>query len=416
MSKATLKVRQMTIAKRFKNKYVSVSRLKRYENCQLSFKFRYIDKLEIEPGTGGDFGKLEHAALELIYKWVKRSEFSGIVPDAAIIKCYRQAYESEQFDHMTGEAEYRLGLELIRGYLADKEVNHENIIALEKEFLIKIKGVKIKGFIDRIDRVDDDTICIVDYKTNRMLFSREELDNDLQMTVYGNVVRKEYPDIKNVQYQFDMLRYGFPLITSRTAQELEDGAYYVKVLKKRIEKKKKFPAKLGVLCHWCDYKSICYAFQAALEDGASDFGMQVPMDLEKLAEEREKAATLKGIADRRQKELDYVLSAHIDNSEEGELIIGDRKYKLAQRITKGYPRDATLKLLSETLKIEISFLDKKLTAIGTRNLNKLIKDSKLPRTKEQWLNSRLNLIAKMSPGTPYVSSRKVAERKPRAKK
>lgn len=31
----------------------------------------------------------------------------------------------------------------------------------------------VLGFIDRVDRVDDETVEVIDYKTNRLLFSRE---------------------------------------------------------------------------------------------------------------------------------------------------------------------------------------------------------------------------------------------------
>ena len=57
-------------------------------------------------------------------------------------------------------------------------------VAVEKMFYIDIDGVKLRGFIDRVDKLESGGIAIIDYKTNQELFTAEYLRNDLQLTLY----------------------------------------------------------------------------------------------------------------------------------------------------------------------------------------------------------------------------------------
>jgi len=57
-------------------------------------------------------------------------------------------------------------------------------IALEKNFYVDIEGIKLRGFIDRVDKLDSGGLSIIDYKSNKELFTTDYLKNDLQLTVY----------------------------------------------------------------------------------------------------------------------------------------------------------------------------------------------------------------------------------------
>ena len=57
-------------------------------------------------------------------------------------------------------------------------------VALEHGFYLDIDGIKLRGFIDRVDKLDSGGLSIVDYKTNQELFTADYLENDLQLTIY----------------------------------------------------------------------------------------------------------------------------------------------------------------------------------------------------------------------------------------
>jgi RecB family exonuclease len=70
--------------------------------------------------------------------------------------------------------------------------------------------------IDRIDVIDSETVRVRDYKTNRVVFYRDEVNESLQLSLYAVAVRRMYPWVKRVELQFDMLQHDIKLKTSRT--------------------------------------------------------------------------------------------------------------------------------------------------------------------------------------------------------
>ncbi len=89
-----------------------------------------------------------------------------------------------------------------------------NILDTERAFALELvwPGLKIsedshltiRGIIDRIDKIDDDTIEIIDYKTGRrtdfatgQLKDFDSLKYDLQLGIYELAARKLYPSVKH---------------------------------------------------------------------------------------------------------------------------------------------------------------------------------------------------------------------------
>jgi len=57
-------------------------------------------------------------------------------------------------------------------------------IAVEHWFYVDIEGVKLRGIIDWVDKLDSGGLAIIDYKTNQGLFTNDDLKNKLQLTLY----------------------------------------------------------------------------------------------------------------------------------------------------------------------------------------------------------------------------------------
>src|SRR5690606_29370404 len=72
----------------FKNRYLSVSRLRRFERCPLAFKLHYVDQLESEPMQALRFGTLLHAVLERLYQWALAEKHTGPIPDELALDIY----------------------------------------------------------------------------------------------------------------------------------------------------------------------------------------------------------------------------------------------------------------------------------------------------------------------------------------
>jgi RecB family exonuclease len=324
----------------FANAHLSYSRLSRFEQCPRSFKFQYIDKLPSEPGMPLRFGKVVHAALERLLREVIEQERSGPLDPNRAVTLFAEAWRAEG---IAGLQEFAAGVQMIREYVrAEGIVDHRDVLAVEKEFRLQVGRFEVLGFIDRVNRIDDETIEVLDYKTNRALFTRDELDSSMQMSLYEIAVRRLWPWAKTVRLVFTMLRHGIRQTTSRTPEQLEAALAYVETLGRMTEETTDYPARVGGQCVWCDHRANCDAYGKALAGGRKELGADLA-DLEAVAREREEVASLAKILTARKYELEGVLKAHLRDRDE--LVIGPMRYSLATTTSTSYPLDRTLRVL-----------------------------------------------------------------------
>jgi RecB family exonuclease len=405
---------------------VSVSRLKRYEQCPRAFALQYIDKaprdtdptfttrFDLDLHEGADFGSLIHTTLETIFRWVVQNEFQGSPPEDVITKSYRDAFQASA---ITGNDTFGEGRDLLRVYF-DRHpiVDHLSVLDVEREFRIQREGVTLLGYIDRVDKIDDETIRIVDYKTNRMLFSRDDVDTDLQMSIYGVAAKTLYPWAKRVEYAFDMIRHDIRMTTERDESDLQEASDYVVALTQRIEAKandpleleKTFPAVLNGLCHWCGQNDRCSEFQRAMGNDANHDALElpIPIKLDDVARERERVAALARIYDNRKKVLDRELKSHLKKSEQPDLLIGGYKYRMINgRATKTYPPKRTLAVFKQVAQMTEEQLRDALFVVSNKGVEGLIKSLEIDRKAKAMLKTNLEAIADVSRGAPWLDSR-----------
>lgn len=410
----------ITIKEPFKNAYLSVSRIKQYEKCPLAFKMGYIDR-DVErwhEKDAANFGKVIHEALELIFNWVDGEEVIGSVPDEIIIREYRKAFSKAE-GHVVGEGLYKEGLEMVRAYFRiNQQVSYLEVVATEQRFMLDIEAddgsaqFQINGVIDRIDRVGPKRVRVIDYKTNRFLFMRDELDTDLQMSIYGTAVKQLYPWAEEVEFAFDMLRHGTRQPTRRTDEQLNMAADYMIAIGQRIETALEFPPNLNPLCPWCDFRESCKTYNDAAQKGETTLSyMMAADDLERVSEERERAQALERIGKQRRKEMDRIILARCKALEVETLSAGEMRYVPTQSSDVEYPFHKVIKLLSEALDFPEEEVMRRVSRIGKGRMDDLIKEASLGRGKKQLLRARLQTLATRSYKTPWVRSTKIVERR-----
>lgn len=409
----------ITISEPFRNDYLSVSRIKRFEQCPLAFKIGYIDKLDgWHEKDAASFGKLVHKSLELVFDWVDEEEFVGKVPDEIIVARYRQAF-TEAEDHVTGTDVYRNGLDMVRDYFRlNQQVSYFELLATEQSFRLDVESddgkvaFVIFGIIDRIDRVSPTRVRVVDYKTNRFLFTREELDTDLQMSIYGLAVKSLFPWAEEVEYAFDMLRHSTRQHTRRTDEQLDMAADYMIAMGTRIESALEFPANLNPLCPWCDHREHCKTYDDAAQKGETTLSyMMAADDLDRVSEERERAVSLERIAKQRRKEMDRIIIARAKALEKDVLEVGEMRYKPTQNSDVSYPFHKTVQILAEALELPEGHVMERVSSIGKGRMEHLMRETSLPRGKKKLLRAKLETIAERDYHAPWIRTSKIVERR-----
>lgn len=354
----------------FANTHLSYSRLSRFEQCPLSFKFHYVERREAEPGMPLRFGKVVHAALERLLREVIDQEKTGPLDDERAVTLFSEAWAAEQ---LTGVHEFGEGVAIVRAFVrAQGVIDHRDVLAVEKEFCLPAGPFTVVGFIDRVDRVDDETIEVVDYKTNRQLFTREEVDTSLQLSLYEIAVRRMWPWAKKVRLTFAMLRHGVRMTTTRTEEQLTAALQYAETIGRMTEEATDFPARVSGNCVYCDHRAHCSAYADALSGRRAVLGAD-PDDLEAIAREREEVARLAKIMYARKSELEGVLRQHLQG--EDSLVLAGMRYSLTPT-TAGvaYPTGKTLRVLQEKTGLGADELVERIAVIDKERLDALLRD------------------------------------------
>jgi hypothetical protein len=313
--------------------------LKLYEQCPYAFYCRYVEPGPTEPrGEAGVFGTVLHAALERTFVWIVGEEYDGAFPLEVCLAAYRDAWRESD---LVGVALYQEGLDLLRTYARSHPVvEHWNILAVEKEFNLEVgggmgEGFVVNGYLDRVDKLADDWIAVVDYKSNRMLFYRDELETDLQMSIYGLVVRAYYPWAKRVSFVFHMLRHDCHQGTERSQAQIDDAAGYVVALGRRTEDPRQpWTQKLNANCSYCDSRRRCKTYADAIE-GRHEVARVNHSDFAQVCAAREKLHKLAKAAYARKAELDDIIKARL--AQEGEFTLGGFHYRTIDQTSVRYP-------------------------------------------------------------------------------
>jgi len=377
--------------RRFKNAHLSYSRLSRFEQCPLSFKLSYIDKKQrAAPSLPLRFGKAVHAVLERLVKEHISEEREGPLSEERAVELWRQASIENELMSLKVFGE---GLEILRAFiLRQGSLEHRDLLAVEARFELMIGPFKVLGFIDRVDRVDAETIEIIDYKTNRMLFSRDEVDHSLQMSIYHLAAQQLWPWAKRVRLTFDMLRHGIRMTTERTPEQLDATKRYVEALGSMTEEATHFPPRLNTNCVWCDHRADCPAYADALKNKRGMICEDLD-DLLKVAREREELALVTKILTARKRELEERLKLRL--KEQDLLLLGNMRYKMITASTKRYPPIPTLRALSSALGMSVREVIPHVVTINKKALDELVRDGNrsLGKQKILMLKAELEAIA-----------------------
>jgi putative RecB family exonuclease len=147
----------------------------------LSYKLQYIDKLKPKVKWYFSFGNSMHSSVEYFFK-------VNTPPPPTLeelLQFYDDSWLSQGYDSPEEEARYKeYGKDILTRFWEIHSADFRMPIALERSFYVDIEGVKLRGFIDRVDKLDSGGLSIVDYKTNKDLFTTDYLEDDLQLTIY----------------------------------------------------------------------------------------------------------------------------------------------------------------------------------------------------------------------------------------
>lgn len=353
--------------------YLSTTLVSGHELCPARALDSYSKRLEFgddQEGTDATrFGTVVHAVLEHVFQ--KRLSREESIEDliAASPKLYLDYWAKSS---NSGLEYFELGLERIEEFVKsafdspgqpmetellfvydavhDKSYfNPRDPIALCKR-IRAMGGVPIMSKIDRLDYISaDDMYHVNDYKTNRMQYTRDEIEESTQLGIYALTVRAQYR--KQVLCTYDMFRHGVKQSVLFTDEKLESMRQYLIAQFEQINLRVGPPErKLNKYCRYCPLRGECEPYQAILKGEIPPIltdATDTPDELYRLAREGELLKNTAKIIEGRQDELKDIFAAKFAEENLDELVLGDRKVKLPSQLRQSYNMHGVFGVLAD---------------------------------------------------------------------
>lgn len=226
---------------------------------------------------------------------------------------------------------------------------------------------------DRCDRLDAETIRVIDYKTWRQGIQPDDLVNKLQARAYALAAQIQFPEAKRIWVVMDQLRYD---TVGRTFSKEENIATW-RFLQRELRRILNTPVEaaketINPDCRWCIRKVSCDALKAHQRIG-SVTAMPVPEMIDRRAQIEFQLQALEWAA----KELDGALKNVAETEDTEQLSSPNYTVYWSRSARRGVSRTDVLK---RVLPAEIWDRIGKET-VSVTDLDKLLKGSEL--TEEQ---------------------------------
>lgn len=233
-------------------KKLSFSKIDTFNRCPLKFKFKYIYKIPSPESHASNFGTSIHNTLKQFYDHLMKGNevFLELMQNLYEKNWISQGYESKAHEN----ARKKKGYEILTNYYKENSKNWIVPIFIEKPFNLKIADYTLTGRIDRIDKIEDDTCEIIDYKTGK-LKKNINLKKDLQLSIYALAGQNAY-NLPISKLSLYYLENNKKVHTERTNEQLDKACAEIQSLANKINEGN-YKATPGHDCQYCEYRRIC---------------------------------------------------------------------------------------------------------------------------------------------------------------
>jgi putative RecB family exonuclease len=249
---------------------LSPSRAADFKACPLLYRFRSIDRIPETPSRVAVRGTLVHAVLERLFG-LPRAERTlasarELLPQVWEQLAIDEPAVAELFSGDEGAAELADWLDsaaaLLGNYFQLEDPARIDPEARERLVEVVIDGLRLRGYVDRLDVNAAGDVRVVDYKTGATPRETFEAKALFQMKFYALVLwrtRGVVPRQLRLMYlaDTDTLSYA-PDATELTRFERTVKAIWAAI--ERATRTGDFRPSPSALCEWCDHQQRCPEF------------------------------------------------------------------------------------------------------------------------------------------------------------
>ncbi len=262
-------------------KAFSFSQIRTYEVCPYQYKLAHILHIPTKGNASFSFGTTMHGTLQAFYQRIQElnarqqislfdatpkkttaaSEPTVKVPTIEdLLALYEKNWIGDWYKNQHQREEYyQKGKDILKTFYKAQENNWSIPTNLESWFRIKVGDRLIHGRIDRIDKLPDGTLEIIDYKTGK---SKEKLTSeDKEQLLIYQIAIEQLPEYRHLgkpskltfYYLNDEIRTSFLGET----QELEKLKVKLQNTIGQIHARNFMATPSQFACDNCDFREIC---------------------------------------------------------------------------------------------------------------------------------------------------------------
>jgi putative RecB family exonuclease len=194
-------------------------------------------------------------------------------------KSREEAFEG---DRDSEKAWGQKGLNILFRFFNTQDVTAVPLTAEQFHELRLTNDVILGGKVDRIDRLEDGSLHVIDYKTGKPPRQKDQdeiAEKDLQLAAYALVVARKFRGkVARCSYLYlnDELEVGYeptPELLDRKEAELAEICTRIA----KAWEDDDFPPTPNPLCGWCDFREICSEGQEYQKERDAVSGAQVDL-------------------------------------------------------------------------------------------------------------------------------------------
>ena len=193
--------------------HLSASSIGEYVECSLLYKFGRIDRLPMEfKADAMIFGTCIHRVLEQFYS-------AKMIGEKLLLKDVHQIFEitwkgiaeeREDIRYTKGndfKSILMMGKDLLTTWYNKLPDDNFTILAIEEAFSFNLPDIPIPiiGAMDLVEEDSAGTIIITDFKTSGKAYSKSEVDQNQQLTMYQIAAKRNGYEDREILLRFDTL-------------------------------------------------------------------------------------------------------------------------------------------------------------------------------------------------------------------
>jgi putative RecB family exonuclease len=264
---------------------LSPSRAADFKTCPLLYRLRTIDRLPEAPSPAATRGTVVHSVLEQLFD-LPAPQRTLAAARALVDPSWRRLLDAEpELATLFGDADaggdggqaagppsdngsvellawLDSARDLLDGYFVLEDPTRFEPVAREQLVEVVVDGLRMRGYIDRLDRSPAGDLRVVDYKTGaapREAFEGKAL---FQMKFYALVLWRTHGIVPR-QLKLIYLADRDTLSYQPDEEELIRFERTVKAIWQAIATataRRDFRPSPGRLCDWCSFQSLCPAY------------------------------------------------------------------------------------------------------------------------------------------------------------